>query len=60
MLCPPGYFQPEGQQDCAICPVGYICPDLGLSRPLVCPAGAICDIKDCVMLQRVALKGITA
>ena len=38
---------------CALCPVGYICPDLGMSRPIVCPPGAICD----VMGLRYASKG---
>jgi hypothetical protein len=32
-LCPPGFFQPRaGQRDCVVCPVGYICPDLGESE----------------------------
>lgn len=34
----------QGQSDCVVCPVGYICPDAGLMRPIQCPAGQICDV----------------
>ena len=44
-LCNPGTFQPQERQiACLLCPVGYICPDFGMSRPLLCPSGYVCDI----------------
>jgi hypothetical protein len=44
-LCSPGTFQPqEKQPECIPCPVSFICPDFGMSRPRICPAGFICDV----------------
>ena len=44
--CFPGTFQPRGgQATCLPCPVGYICPDHGLSKPVICPAGFVCDLR---------------
>jgi hypothetical protein len=43
-LCKPGTFQPQnGQGMCLPCPIGFICPSFGLSRPVICPPGSICD-----------------
>ncbi|GLD93027.1 hypothetical protein PINS_up001619 [Pythium insidiosum] len=43
-LCRPGTFQPrQAQAACLPCPVGFYCPDFGMSKPLVCPAGKVCD-----------------
>jgi hypothetical protein len=43
-LCAPGTFQPRaGQVACLTCPVGYQCPDFGMSKPEPCPAGFVCD-----------------
>lgn len=43
-LCQPGTFQPRNMQNsCLQCPVGYICPDFGMSRPIICPAGQVCN-----------------
>jgi hypothetical protein len=43
-LCVAGTFQPqEGKQSCLPCPIGYVCPDFGMSRPQICPAGFVCD-----------------
>nr|CCA22724.1 conserved hypothetical protein [Albugo laibachii Nc14] len=42
--CPPGMFQPrESRSQCASCPIGFYCPFFGMSVPLVCLAGRICD-----------------
>ena len=29
--------------ECLPCPVSFICPDFGMSKPLLCPAGKVCD-----------------
>jgi hypothetical protein len=43
-MCEPGSFQPRQLTTvCNPCPVGYICPDFGMSKPRVCPAGFVCD-----------------
>ena len=43
-LCIPGMFQPQERQiGCIPCPVGFICPDFGMSQPRICPAGFVCD-----------------
>ena len=43
-LCEPGHFQRIQQQDaCDPCPVGFVCPDFGMSSPQICPAGFVCD-----------------
>jgi hypothetical protein len=43
-LCGPGTYQPRShQQRCLPCPVGFICPNNGLSAPVVCPSGFVCD-----------------
>ncbi|RHZ20333.1 hypothetical protein DYB31_000784, partial [Aphanomyces astaci] len=42
--CLPSTFQPRaGQPSCLPCPVGFYCPDFGLSKPILCPAGFVCD-----------------
>lgn len=44
-LCAPGTFQPRAAQHaCLRCPVGYTCPDAGMSRPILCRAGSVCDV----------------
>ncbi|DBA03616.1 TPA: hypothetical protein N0F65_006795 [Lagenidium giganteum] len=43
-LCAPGTFQPrESARLCLPCPVGFFCPDFGMSKPILCPAGKVCD-----------------
>jgi hypothetical protein len=43
-LCEPGTFQPKtGQRHCLKCPIGYACPDFGLSKPVVCQEGWVCQ-----------------
>jgi len=42
--CEPGTFQPQnGQEHCLPCPVGFICPFFGMSKPTLCDAGSICE-----------------
>ena len=43
-LCKPGEFQPRRSQSrCLKCPVGFVCPDFGMSKPDLCPAGFVCQ-----------------
>lgn len=39
-LCYPGTYQPlVSQTQCILCPIGYVCSDVGMSVPRICPAG---------------------
>jgi hypothetical protein len=39
-LCSPGTYQPlPSQSQCVSCPIGYLCSHIGMSAPILCPAG---------------------
>jgi len=42
--CEPGTFQPQnGQEHCLPCPMGFMCPFFGMSKPTLCEVGSICE-----------------
>jgi hypothetical protein len=48
-FCSPGTFQDVRQQsECKPCPIGFMCPEAGLSAPVRCSRGYVCDRENIV------------
>merc|ERR1712194_515014 len=58
-LCRPGTFQPQSGRSgtCLRCPIGFMCPLFGLSMPMLCPGGAICERLSLVVPSSLCING---
>lgn len=40
--CPTGTYKQVLGSNCEVCPVGFLCPEQGMTAPVLCPAGMMC------------------
>ena len=40
--CPTGTYKQLLGSNCVTCPVGFLCPEQGMTSPVICPAGLMC------------------